>query len=105
MRPPVQPALVPLFLALLASVFLAAWLLLAKPAHAQEADPAKALTVGGTFSQFGQFAPEDGWPDDFVYGGRLDVHLKLDFHELGLWKNGSLDAKAATRYGHAATAA
>ncbi|HEU0053043.1 MAG TPA: carbohydrate porin, partial [Longimicrobium sp.] len=37
------------------------------------------------------------------YGGRLDVRLKVSTQGLGLWKGGTLEAKAATRYGDEAT--
>ena len=51
------------------------------------------------FTQFYQGTASGGLEEDDAYGGRIDATFKFDLGKLGLWKNGTIEAKAVTRYG------
>lgn len=74
----------------------------AAPAPAPEAKPGP-LSAEVLFGQFVQGPVSGGVERAAAYGGRLDVEVKVDTRGLGLWSGGTLEAKAATRYGDAAT--
>lgn len=92
-----------------AAALLAAALCAPGEAGAQQ-QPAPAARDTSPFSTeivFGQFVQgvAAGGTDRAVeYGGKLEVELKVDTRRLGLWAGGTLEAKAATRYGETATA-
>jgi porin len=56
-----------------------------------------------SFGQFVQGVAAGGVERAAEYGGKLEVVLKVDTRRLGLWAGGTLEAKAATRYGETAT--
>jgi porin len=73
------------------------------PAAAAAAREASPFAVEVGFAQFVQGPVSGGVEQAGEYGGKLELELKIDTHGLGLWPGGTLEAKAATRYGETAS--
>jgi porin len=63
----------------------------------------RGITIEGSWIQFFQAVVAGGLERGEEYGGKLTLRSKFDTGKLGLWKNGSFEIMAATRYGRSAS--